>query len=1154
MCLRGLLRIFGIKRKRMTKDIQLYINGMRADYDSEEPILFTYETTDYTNPTVVKNGFSKTVKLDGTPDNDRIFDEIWHLDRVMDSNFTLFNPSQRVSFELFKNGEIAEKGYVKLDSVDIDGYKRAYNITLYGGLGSFFYNLSYDMDTSREKTLADLNFTGVDNPDSELDFQIRRETVNVAWDYIGQDLWSVINFVPCYDVPDNFDKDKVLINTNGLEGTSVRYTTDSGMTYGTFPTAMTSNDVTYTARDGYVYGEMRREMDEWEMKDLRSYIQRPAVSVQSLIRAISMEENNGGYTVDLDTDFFSSGNPYYSSAWMTLPLLDNGTENTDVIEDWEWTLGSYTASTGNNALYYAKLQFTDMAFTPDTLTAKVRLYAEFTGATEDELYMETYLNNYSRWIQNALVIQLYGSNGIDDREGICGSDRYAFTTRDGNTYFRDVAQYTNMPFNDTSIEYIFGRWVKDSGSRYKWVSEEGNDTFNISMDTNNMATVPFVGICFNRVTDVWQYNVYAFNSAAFPLKSYNSIDNAMQGARVYGSGTTITDEGSTAVYQGNGTLRSYQTVTKQTLFGGLDMTPCDWLLSYCKLFGLFIFKDKVDDKIYIRLRKNFYYEDVKDIGKDVDVSGMAMTPLAFDSKWYSFNYLENECEFSEQYKGKYSNAFGTQLVDTRYNFDSEKVDLLEGTVFKNGLMALEKSNYFNNKYDSKGYKIPECLYDWTTVKYYHDGDTVETNMALPQGTTIETLNDYMPNEYWDVIPKLQLHTKDDSSIDGDCILVFFNGIKSTGKAEYWITDDIEGMFTESENPCWLATNSATDISGNTIAIKRTTLPEFSRYITSNTSWVLRWNTKKTWQSITADWDFGRTRELYVPYFKFDQDKSPTIYENYWKSYINDLYSVDTRKVDADIVLMESDVYEALRRFYWFANCIWVMTKITDYDIASDRLTRCSFTKVNEIGNYLEDITFDDRYFDFRRVGSGKVPYSGTTEELTVGFEVDCYADWQVTMNDYTIARFSNGAGFVNGHFGKNWPVSIIFWPNNTNSERSVTLTAENMDNGDIIQITVTQEASTEHYLRLINQTQEPPYVFTITESGYTNCQVQVFSSDEWMADTSESWITMTQSSGTSGSTYCRFDCQGNGTGSERRGDIKFSNGYDTAILTVVQKV
>ena len=306
----------------MNRTIELFLDGQKVEWSKVPDILLTYQRTDYLNPTVTKNMFSKTITIEGTQNNNNIFDHIWQLDRIMDENFTLFNPSQRVPFELYNNAEVVEKGYAKLDQVVKDGYKIEYKITLYGGLGSFFYSLAYDINTDKEKTLADLNYTNTNNPDDEFTFEINKNRVWDAWDRIGKTgntggwkKWDFINFAPCYNgYPDDFDVDKVLINTHSATGLSVRYTDNNGVHYGTFPTSVSDGESSYTPYNGYVYGEMRRECNEWEMRDLRSYLQRPVLSVKGLFTAICNPINNGGYNVVLDKDFFSDENPYYSKA------------------------------------------------------------------------------------------------------------------------------------------------------------------------------------------------------------------------------------------------------------------------------------------------------------------------------------------------------------------------------------------------------------------------------------------------------------------------------------------------------------------------------------------------------------------------------------------------------------------------------------------------------------------------------------------------------------------------------------------------------------------------------------------------------------------------------------------------------------------------
>ena len=65
----------------MRNKVQLYIEGIRADLDDGAFILLNYTQEDLTNPTIVKNSFSKQITLSGTPANDAIFGHIYRNDR-----------------------------------------------------------------------------------------------------------------------------------------------------------------------------------------------------------------------------------------------------------------------------------------------------------------------------------------------------------------------------------------------------------------------------------------------------------------------------------------------------------------------------------------------------------------------------------------------------------------------------------------------------------------------------------------------------------------------------------------------------------------------------------------------------------------------------------------------------------------------------------------------------------------------------------------------------------------------------------------------------------------------------------------------------------------------------------------------------------------
>ena len=1156
----------------MNRDIQLFIDGHLVEWNGNPNIQFTYQTTDYTNPTVVKNNFSKTLNIDGTPENNKIFNEIWNLDRVMDGSYTLFNPSQKVPFELYRNDEIVEKGYVKLDSIDREGYKVGYNITLYGGLGSFFYSLDYDINSDKQKSLADLDFMGTNTPDDEFTFEINKNKVYDAWSRLGAtgntgewEKWNYINFAPCYNgLPDNFDTSKVLLNTHNINGMSVRWTNDQGVQYSTFPQSINSNGTAFTPYNGYIYGELNKNLTEWETRDLRSYLQRPVLSIKGLFTAICRPQNNGGYIVDLDRDFFSSGNPYYEKAWVTLPLLDSAMETEGETEEFLWS-----GDTANKVVFnrgrvesYRIVPISNLSLVPNKIEFNAELHATFSAATADKLYTSIKYGNKGYY--GGIIMQVYINKDMNlhihpeatggNPNPVCGSNRMIFTSRTLDGYYWQGMQYhTPTPYTDVATEWKIGYWKKVSGHDYVWTLEDGSTNIKFDIDTDNINLVPMICYWSQSVCNMSNMNnIYQYTGMAYSAQTAGSASDALSKGYVGLFTDHLEDNGSLLVTRGGDVTRSYTTINKRTIFGGLDVTPCDWLLGYCKLFGLHIYKDKNEDKIYIRMRNNFYGDEIVDIEDAIDRGeSMKITPLTFDSKWYTLNYTESSGKFLDTYKKNYNQDFGKQLIDTRYNFDSEDVDLLEGIVYRNGLTALEKSNYFNNKYDIKQFQIPTVLYDWVKFKYYALEETYETNMALPQGCTVETINPYMDNEYYDVLPKLQIHDKDNKATDGEGILVFFNGKKNTGKVKYWITDDLDEMFRESDNPCWIATMEEWNTSWTErIAIGVQSLPEFSRYVVHYSNIPLEKGGR--YQNITAAWDFGRTKELFVPYYRYDVDKTPTIYENFWQRYINDLYSVDTRKVDAYIKLDTNSVYDALKRFYWFDNCMWVMTKVENYDICLERNTLCSFTKVNDMASYLHDVTFDDYFFNFYRIdGSGNVPWSGTTDELTVNFAVDSSSDWYVMTGDYTIASMVNAysTNAVSGTAGTSLLVQAVFTPNVGNDPRTVTFYGVNLETNQFIPITVTQDAW-KHSSHLFLGTSI--YYIPQNSTGMT-FMVFVYSSDPWTCSYDVDWVHSSTNSGGAGDyTIWQFTCDPNYTGEERRTEVLFTNGTDTDSFIIDQ--
>ena len=163
----------------MKKGIHLYINGTEVELGSTPEILYNWAIDDVMNPSAVKNTYSKSVKIPGTENNNKIFSSIWNL------SSTSFNAGKKTGFSIYIDDELYETGYARLDNFTRNNNKIEYSISLFGGLGSFFYSLAYVEDDlkgeSASKKLSDLIFRyDDDETEVDFDFTINMDTIQDA--------------------------------------------------------------------------------------------------------------------------------------------------------------------------------------------------------------------------------------------------------------------------------------------------------------------------------------------------------------------------------------------------------------------------------------------------------------------------------------------------------------------------------------------------------------------------------------------------------------------------------------------------------------------------------------------------------------------------------------------------------------------------------------------------------------------------------------------------------------------------------------------------------------------------------------------------------------------------------------------------------------
>lgn len=931
-------------------DVRLYVDGQRVDLDNNSLIVLSYTLDDTTNPTIVKNSFSKSVTLPSTKNNDLIFGNMRSLNtRVAPS--VGFSPLVRTPFQLFSNGELIESGYVQLQEVITKGGISSYKITLFGGLGDFFYSLMYDV-SGNKRTLADLDYgiEGATDSESEMDFFISKEIVNTAWGVVGSGrntLEEAITFIPAYNgLGKDFDAEHAVINNIRL-GVSL-------------PTSYTSKDKTYTSLNGYGLATLPKALNEWEVRDLRSYMQRPALSVRMLIQAMANPANNGGYTVVLDPNFFNEENTLYHDAYITLPMLSGERENTTGGIDLDLSdvllNEDLTVDTTSTRFYNLPAEASN-AQVRVSIPISLRVQSSQSEAPilYDSIYQPTPTGAAPYNVNSWIVVQAEAQDGAGNIVG--SSNIYSFaTSRQGFPYLNtdQVDGYT--PLNSEAVGYtrVQGEYTLTNGE-YIFLDAQGNNTFPIEINFFKGPTAMIrVALRVQRVFSKTWANAFGTqpkNELYFPRQRYQSFVEAYyEGYRCKGSNTAIVDASVSLNTEGLPAVATGSKITKRTLLS-TSATPADYLLSYAKLFGLRFIRDKYDKKVTIT-RDKFFTGRIHDISERIDRDGdIKVTPNVFSKRIMRLAIESPETYYTQKYKDAHGIDYAQKRVDTGYGFNADVEDVYKSSVFRGAVPCRTVSPLFYHFYSPDGRLVPPIFAHNIEYALANGATSGELNKYSQTVQAAQTINMTLSQPLfavkgYDATPKMCYFTmKDDKQemVDIANNLIVFCGRVAPkdvqGRAiTYWLTDDIPEMLQLNGKVCYLVTQVPMNGDGETIAIARTTLPQFLS---------IRLVGNKVYDSF----EFAVSKENYLGE-AISYAEEQTIYSRFWEGYYEDRMDVNTRIVECMVNLdgMRVDG-DTLRDFYYFDGAYWLLNKIVDYDPQEMRLTKCQFVKISNLSTY-----------------------------------------------------------------------------------------------------------------------------------------------------------------------------------------------------------
>lgn len=930
----------------MRRKIELYINGTLADLSDQGLVLFNYSLTDLQKPTAVKNGFSKQITLPGTTQNDFIFGHIARTDRV--TTVSTFNPGKRSEFAIYdEKGQILESGYLRLDSLVRRGsVVTGYKVSLFGGLGAFFYALSYD-DAGNKRTLADIDYLGNGNP-TELDFTILASTVQAAWNARDQHTWQdpitskwhVLNFAPAYNgyPSGDFSPDKGIVTASNVG----------------LPASVTEDGKTWQANNGTVLVNLAKSYDEWAVKDLRCYLQRPVLNMRAFVEAVMRPENNGGYTVE----FPDMPVLFLDRLWKTLPTLPS-------LGDFKKQEGVIIATfTTKSALHSSG----------ETLVGEIGVNR---GSIPDNAHTQMTANIGATFTADSTANQL----SLHAAQNYGGSNRN-FQMKDAFIFMQLVAYGSD----DTIVGGSAVKCITYPTSYYSPSSAAGAAGFvpvypaggyesavikleNVSRVSERTFRLP--DQTFQVEADnVHHYKVfiraYEFRSHSWVLREGHSERHYYQLDEVVGgtSACPVLFASYNAFYQTSVTrgirntssrigisysttsaLRSGAHITKALLLQS-KYTPAEYVLSLAKMYGMYFICDPAEKKVTVLNRNAFFNtgEDTIDLTKRIDTSqDITITPQVFASKWYTMEQDMALGAWAEEYAKVYGVNTGVARIDTGYDFDAADVELMDSTVFRMAATILDSGPYYNwllvnGQFRPSPFIDPGHTYTmWNAA----DGSSKEFQVpGLPSSVEVRYLNEY-GHEGSDVefAAKLDLRATDGSGVDGVDILCLCNS--ADHHPYYKLSDDSAAMTAANGNkPCWnLNPGTAEGIS----------IPNFHRFNDYGETWRAEYCI-----------DFGLPREWKIPIYHINgideyegtDEETVSVYARFWRSYLRDLLDQDTKVMKCRVNLEGLQVGpQLLRRFFWYDNSIWVLNKITNYSLTTYDPAECEFVQVRNIENY-----------------------------------------------------------------------------------------------------------------------------------------------------------------------------------------------------------
>lgn len=933
---------------------ELFLDNVKVDLQEELTQTVDTQFLDSYQPEALIGAHSKTVTLPGTAKNNAIF----------------ANQKERYEATVWENGSRVLYGYATLDKVKKQNQETYYDVTLYTMLGEFFSNLK---GTDREpKDLADLyyGFYGF-NPNSETRtaplFTLDEFFVHNSWLVSGSASDSstqeaTFQVVPCNFDQKNFDRERLLFNETNASLRFFKTGSDDG-----------SGSYFVSGSDKFVVVEME-ENTPYAMMNVPINNMPIGTRYRKVIEACTRPVNNGGFTVNLDPDWFNNDNPYWTELFImnTQPGMEID-YTADTVEGSPFT---YPHVTGTGQ--YAVSASADLS--PWTAVGGVLTTSQIVEncKVEFKFLPEIYVNNgyvrvwahggpNNQWQENQ---SYYGGPGstinctYDPHTTGCGNATGSMTLPYYNvrTYNSNNMQVklivkdatTNAvlgtsTWNSTNKEFKPNPYVNNGQTRY-YVLADGEQTLsvtfggqNLSGDTQNqikvqievsgtMALYPVpetIASCHGKTPGcslTIYFDAKRSTSSGWTQHSYSqNWPNYLN----YGS-NKITLE---TKYSAAGFQSLVVEPNKEQLLGGMG-TPLDWFIKYLRMFNLRVYCHPDSKIIDVMTLDNYINKfEPEDLTGRLDYSQeYTSEKKVIDESYIKWEVTPNKNESTERWQ----DAYGDTMLDREVGIKKFGVDTYDylntevkvGTVaqkdtpfltrVKTGAITLGGDQYrkylfgINQKDPLEVHYVdPNTGEDFSSE--YH-AEIVRYHARKSEYGVLE-LNDDIPGtlvmrQGWNII------------VREDCITT--GGSCSFVKLPFMFYRPSAGMVRAAGKPCYLGGYADTGTHSDT----------WQNY---GTMYGCPYGIQLQFPVFSNVAEDGSAL-TYTP-MSFERiNNSNDIYSRCFENFINRVY-LDPETVKCSAFL----VYPETRKLYFFENKYWILSKVEEW-VGPDKPCKCTFVK------------------------------------------------------------------------------------------------------------------------------------------------------------------------------------------------------------------